>query len=122
MPEITDETYGTVVILNLRGYDDLGSTFLTVLERYTADLQEHRSKLMLAGVSSSVEEQLENTGLIREIGRENVYRAAEQIGKAALDAWDAAEKWVVEQSAAEQSNPTNEENGEKAQGDSGELS
>ena len=56
--------------MNLRGHDDLGGSFLTVLERYEADLQEHQSKLMLAGVSGSVVEQLEKTGLIKIIGRE----------------------------------------------------
>ena len=33
LPEITEETYNTVVVISLRGYEDLGSTFLTVLER-----------------------------------------------------------------------------------------
>ncbi len=98
LPEITDETENTVVILNLRRYDELGSTFLTVLERYSTDLYEHRCKLMLAGVSSAVEDQLENTGLIKMLGRENVYETSEQLGKAALEAWDAAEKWVEEHS------------------------
>ncbi|GAH06994.1 unnamed protein product, partial [marine sediment metagenome] len=79
------------------GYDDLGSTFLTVLERYTADLHKHNSKLMLSGAVSSVIEQLEKTGLIRRIGRENVFADSERIGESVLAAWDAAEKWVTEQ-------------------------
>ncbi len=122
LPEITEETNNTVVILNLRGFDDLGSTFLTVLERYTADLQEHQSKLMLAGVSLSVKEQLENTGLIREIGRENVYQASEQIGKAALEAWDAAEKWVAKHSPAKKPERSVEESAEESQGEGAERS
>ena len=97
LPDVTAETHNTVVILNLRGYDDLGSTFLTVLERYTAELQQHHSKLMLSGVNLAVVAQLEKTGLMKEIGRENVYLATEQIGQAALAAWDVAEKWVAEQ-------------------------
>ena len=97
LPDVTEETYNTVVILSLRGHEDLGSTFLTVLKRYTADLQKHHSKLMLAGISSSVMDQLEKTGLIKEIGRENVFAATEQIGQAGLAAWDAAEKWVSDQ-------------------------
>jgi SulP family sulfate permease len=97
LPDVTEETYNTVVILNLRGYEDLGSTFLTVLERYTADLQEHHSKLMLTGAIPSVVEQFEKTGLIKKIGRENIFQASEQIGQSVLTAWDAAEKWVAEQ-------------------------
>ncbi len=97
LPEITGDTHNTVVILNLRGYEDLGSTFLNVLEKYTDDLHKHSSKLMLAGVGPHVILQLEHTGLIRKLGRENVIPASEQIGQAMLDAWDAAEKWVAEQ-------------------------
>lgn len=100
LPDVTEETDNTVVILNLRGYDDLGSTFLTVLERYAADLRKHNSKLILAGISPSVARQLEKTGLIRQIGRENTFRATEQIGEAALLAWDVADKWVAEHTDA----------------------
>ncbi|HSG16094.1 MAG TPA: SulP family inorganic anion transporter [Anaerolineae bacterium] len=96
LPEITEETYNTVVVISLRGYEDLGSTFLTVLERYNEDLQDHHGKLMLAGISDSVVTQLEQTKLIKKIGRENIYVATEQIGQAGLAAWEAAEKWVDE--------------------------
>jgi len=51
---------------------------------------------MLAGVSSSVIRQLEHTGLMKTIGRENVFVATEQLGEAGLAAWDAAEKWVTD--------------------------
>ena len=97
LPKITNETRNAAVILSLRGYDDLGSTFLTVLERYTADLRKQNCKLILSGVSSHVLTQLEHTGLIRKMGRENVYQAKDQLGQALLEAWDAAEKWVAEQ-------------------------
>jgi SulP family sulfate permease len=96
LPEITEETHNTVVILFLRGHEDLGSTFLTVLERYGDDLRKHDSKLMLSGINDEVVGQLEKTGLIRKIGRENIFVASEQIGQAGLAAWEAAEKWVDE--------------------------
>jgi SulP family sulfate permease len=97
LPEITDETFNSVVIISLRGHDDLGSTFLTVLERYNEDLQAHHSKLMLAGVSNNVVTQLEKTKLIKKIGRENIYVSSAQIGEAGMAAWEAAEKWVEAQ-------------------------
>jgi SulP family sulfate permease len=97
LPKITNESWNAAVILSLRGYDDLGSTFLTVLERYTADLRKQNCKLILSGVSSHVLTQLEHTGLIRKMGRENVYPAKDQLGQALLEAWDAAEKWLAEQ-------------------------
>lgn len=101
LPEITPETHNTVVVLNLRGYDELGSTFLTVLEKYLVDLRKRNSKLILAGVSLHVVAQLEKTGLIREIGRENIYPATEQLGQAGLEAWEAADKWVAEHAAGQ---------------------
>lgn len=73
----------TVVILSLRGHNDLGRIFLTVLERYADDLHEHNSKLMRAGVTPVVVEQLEKTGLIKRMGRENILLASEQIGQSA---------------------------------------
>ena len=97
LPDVTEETTNTAVVLNLRGYEDLGSTFLEVLERYTDDLQEHHSKLILGGVHESVIGQLEKTGLVKKIGRENVFVVSEQIGQAGAAAWDAASKWVDEQ-------------------------
>jgi SulP family sulfate permease len=103
LPEITGETNNTVVILNLRGHDDLGSTFFNVLERYAADLRKHQSKVMLAGVSSNVIRQLEHTGLMKTIGWENVFLATEQLGEAGLAAWDAAEKWVANNAQDERS-------------------
>jgi hypothetical protein len=52
---------------------------------------------MLSGVVPSVVAQLEKTGLIRKIGRENIFPDSEQIGESVMAAWDAAEKWVAEQ-------------------------
>lgn len=94
LPDVTEETQNTVVILTLHGHDDLGSTFLTVISRYSAELQKHNSKLMLSGVSRSVVTQLEQTGLISEIGRENVYPASERVGQAGTVALESAKKWV----------------------------
>ncbi|MCP4359725.1 MAG: hypothetical protein GY796_17095 [Chloroflexi bacterium] len=41
-------------------------------------------------------DQLEKTGLMRKIGRENVFVEGEVIGQSVLAAWDKAEKWVAE--------------------------
>ena len=98
LPGVDEETTNTAVVLNLRGYEDLGSTFLEVLERYADDLHEHHSKLILGGVHDSVIRQLEKTGLIKKIGRENIFVVSDQIGQAGAAAWDAANKWVAEQS------------------------
>jgi SulP family sulfate permease len=96
LPDVSPETRHAVVILNLRSSRDLGSTFLQVLDRYASDLQRHDSLLMLAGVLPQVVTQLEKTGLIRIIGRENVFVEGSVIGQSVLLAWDQAEKWIQE--------------------------
>lgn len=98
-----DETENSVVLLNLRGYDNLGSTFLGVLDKYTDDLRAHQSKLMLFGVSPSVTSQLEKTGLIRKMAWENSYPATDQIGQSGMEAWKQAEKWVAENKSVKHS-------------------
>lgn len=97
LPEITDETRHTVVVLNLRSNTDLGSTFYQVVERYAWNLQQHESLLMLAGVNAEVVVQLRDTGLLTTLGRENVWIESEFIGESAMMAWEAADNWVAEQ-------------------------
>jgi SulP family sulfate permease len=94
LPEVTAESVRAVVILNLRGETDLGSTFLAVVERYALELQRQGSKLMLAAVAPVVQEQLIRTGLIELIGRQNIYLRTENLGEALFNAWADAERWI----------------------------
>lgn len=98
LPDVSPETNHAVVIINLRKSQDLGSTFLQVLDRYASDLQKQNSLLMLAGVQAGVVNQLEKTGLLRRIGRENVFVEGEVIGQSVLVAWEQAEKWIQQAS------------------------
>jgi SulP family sulfate permease len=83
-----------VVIFVFRGYDRFGSTMIAVLDRYNQVLQANGGKVMLAGLSPNVLLQLERTGLLDRIGRENVFLAHRQWGVAAYEAWDAAHAWL----------------------------
>jgi len=85
-----------VVILLLRGYENFGSTMITVLDRYNQTLQANGGKLMLAGLSPGVLLQLERTGLLDRIGRENVTLAKRQWGVSAYEAYEAAQAWLDE--------------------------
>ena len=62
LPALDDTTHA-VVLIGLRGRNEIGSTFVTVLERYVKDLYAHDSKLMLVGVSPDVYSQLVRSGL-----------------------------------------------------------
>jgi len=95
LPSVEDAER-TVVILRLRGMDEIGSTFLRVLKRYAANLNANQGKLVLVGVSEPVYQQLDKTGLLDLIGKENVYQATSIMGDSALDAYQDATAWLKE--------------------------
>lgn len=87
----------SVVILSLRGYDNVGSTFLTVLDHFIEDLKEHDSKLVLAELNDELWGQLVHTGHAHMLGRDQVYVATERVAESIFIAFDDAQKWVVEE-------------------------
>jgi SulP family sulfate permease len=96
LPEVTDETRFAVVILYLHGRSDLDSTFLDVLERYTRELKQNSSKLMLSAVNPHVKDQLLKVGLIDVLGRENIYPDSEFLGESTREAYYQAQQWIEE--------------------------
>ncbi len=94
LPTIADDTRNAAIILLLPIEDDLGSTFLQALERYTRKLHEHNSILLLAGISNRVKAQLDQTKVSKIIGREYIFLHTEKVGEAAVQAWDAAHRWL----------------------------
>jgi sulfate permease, SulP family len=91
-----DHVKEAVVIFLFRGYNTFGSTMIAVLDRYNQTLKANGGKLMLAGISPGVMLQLERTGLLDRIGRENVFLAHQQWGVAAYEAYEAAQAWLEE--------------------------
>jgi SulP family sulfate permease len=96
LPDVDETTRNAVIILSLRNRAELGSTFLGVLDRYAEDLQDHRSKLMLAEVSRFSKGVIEQTGQIRIYGRENIFEANDVVGESIVEAHHAAEMWLAE--------------------------
>jgi SulP family sulfate permease len=94
LPDVGDARH-TVVILRLRDRDEVGSTFIRALERYTRLLQAQDNLLMLAGLNQQVIEQLERTEVLDLIGKENVflaqarYRASLELALARAQTWQA---------------------------------
>ena len=95
LPEVGDARRD-VVIIRLRDRDEVGSTFIRAIERYTQQLQTQDNKLMLEGLNERVLEQLEETALLDLIGEENVFLAQPRFGVAAGQAMAAAEAWIAE--------------------------
>ncbi len=85
----------SVVILNLRGADRVGSTFIKVIERYALKLRATGSKLVLTGVHERVLDQLEKTETTEFIAREDIFLADERLMYATWQAWKAAQDWVA---------------------------
>ena len=93
LPEVGSATRA-VVAINLRGKSEVGSTFVTVLQRYCEALRAHDSRLMLVGVDPDVRDQLAKTGILQVIGEENVFVATPQLGEALNRAVAAANAWL----------------------------
>jgi SulP family sulfate permease len=86
-----------VVILRLRAQEGIGSSFVTVLERYSQQIQRAGGKLMVAGVNRKVKGQLDRTEATGEIlGPENVFVATTALGASTRAALAAAERWLQE--------------------------
>lgn len=93
LPTVNNTTRA-VVALRLRGKDEVGSTFIGVLRRYAKDVQARDSRLMLVGVDPAVYEQLARTGVLAQLGPENVFLATPQLGTAVNQAAAAAYAWL----------------------------
>jgi len=94
LPHPTSETANAVVILNLRGQKDLDSTVLDMLVGYAQKLQQHHSRLILAGVEDSARQKLERLGKLAIIGSENVFTVSEYYHESVLKARLEAEEWI----------------------------
>jgi SulP family sulfate permease len=97
LPE-TGDARNSVVIIRLRDRDEVGSTFIRAIKRYTVELTSSGNKLMLVGLSEKVILQLEKTGLLDVIGEENVLPAQRKYGASTNEAWTAAELWIASRS------------------------
>jgi SulP family sulfate permease len=89
-------TQRAVVVLLLRGFDDIGATVIEVLRRYTGALQANCGKLILAGVSPALRDQLQRTGMLNLIGEDSVFLTTTTIGEAGNAGLKAAKAWLEE--------------------------
>lgn len=93
LPDATGTTHA-VVALGLRGRAEIGSTFVTVLQRYAETLYVGGNQLMLVGIDPAVHVQLTRTGVLKTVGEENVFLATSQVGGAMNKAAKAAHEWL----------------------------
>ena len=100
LPDV-DGVRHAVVILLLRGQSEVGATLIGVLQRYAQALLANDGKLMIAGASAGLRDQLTRTGAMAIIGAENVFVEQPQLGAAMNEAIISAQTWL-EQVESEQ--------------------
>ena len=95
LPKATSSSHNAVVVVRLRGKEDLGSTFISVISRYHDALRASGAHLILAGVGDRVARQLRDTGAVELIGQDNIFGATESVGESLNQALQRAEQLRV---------------------------
>ncbi|MFL6078748.1 MAG: SulP family inorganic anion transporter [Ornithinibacter sp.] len=88
-----------VVVLRLRAKEELGSTMVKVLIKYSQQLAASGSRLMLAGVTPGVRRQVDDTGLTTLLGDDAIFLAQPRVGLSVREAMKHAESWIEESPA-----------------------
>jgi len=81
LPAVSRESSGSVVIIRLRGTDQIGLSLVAVLRRYAHELSNVGSSLKLVVSEKRVLDQIEADGLADDLGEGNVYSSTEWIGE-----------------------------------------
>jgi SulP family sulfate permease len=94
LPEVDEDSRDSVVILRLRGIDEVGLTFVGVLDRYLTELEQHGSTMRLVISSDRVLTHLKAGGLYDRLGEGGIYTGTEWIGEATRHAVADGREWV----------------------------
>jgi sulfate permease, SulP family len=87
-----------VVILRLRGRNNLGATLVEVLANYADKLHQAKGRLYLTGISKGAYEQVVRTGKLRLTGPVRAYEATPIRGESTQEAVADAQTWLVSKS------------------------
>lgn len=91
--------HNLVLVVSLRQYSSLGSTGIAYFERLAHTLRAQGSVLMLADVADNVRQELAATGVLAELGANNVFAAMP--GEQSLElAFTAGQAWLEPIAAA----------------------
>jgi SulP family sulfate permease len=97
-----DESEEAVVILRLRGRDQISSSFIEVVERYAQQTQAKGGKLILAGVHENVKAQLDATETTETIAEEDIFLETDTLRESTNAALEAAKQWLNRDAVKEQ--------------------
>jgi SulP family sulfate permease len=94
LPAVGPESRNSVVILRLRGKEDIGSSLIDVMVRYADALSSASSRFVLVTDSETILLQLERTGAHDQIGPDNLYLGTEWVGETLKKAHRDSLEWV----------------------------
>ncbi|WP_460796874.1 SulP family inorganic anion transporter [Microbacterium sp. GXF0217] len=80
LPSVTAASAGATVVIRLRGTEELGVTFLTMIRDYAAELRCNGAALMITGVEPRLAHQLKATGVGAIIGEDNIFPLRQRFG------------------------------------------
>ena len=108
-----------VVIIRIRGVDQVGSTMIGFMERYAGELRANGGKLVLSGVSQHVLDQLLKTETTESVPEDSIFMATDTLGESTRDALAGANVWLSEAIAQVETNES-QRLGPSPDSDSGE--
>jgi SulP family sulfate permease len=105
LPDV-GEAHCPVVVIRLRGRGALHSATLAMLRDYAAECEAHGGRLFLAGVGPEMEEQLQRTGVLEQLGPDAVVTATDEIYGACAIARERGQQWLAAHTDGHTPGPT----------------
>ena len=94
LPIVTPESRCSVVVLRLRGVDDLGVSVAQIIVDYAEELAANDSRLIVNG-GEALFKRLVRSGGLRSIGEQNYYLSGEWHGKTVAKAYREGLAWIA---------------------------
>jgi len=95
LPKVTKKSRNSVVILRLRGVDDIGVSVSQILLDYAKELDSRGSRLLVNG-GEVLFKQMSRSGALAAIGEANFFLSGEWQGRTLAKAYAEAERWIAE--------------------------
>jgi len=83
-----------VLVVRLRSHAEVGSTFVLMLRRYHEQIVAAEGRFILAGVSDRLMTQLQDTGLLYDLGAENALPMTNVVYESTAAAIETGEAWL----------------------------
>jgi len=107
------ESQRAVVIVRLRGMAEVGTTMISIMERYAAELRANGGRLMLSDVHENVLAQLLRTETTESIPEDAIHMATDILGESTKAAFAAAQEWLATGEQVNDSAESTADNGEQ---------